>query len=488
MAIGLLVYRLFLEKEKMHCFNRWYLMASVILSFIIPLVVLPVASSPLPVLDDSYFIILNNNEVHAPITPATGSINSQSSATTPLPVVLIIYSIVTAILLFRYIWNLLLLAKRIHQNRVIIYRHAKLVLLKEKMISHTFLNYIFVNEDDYNNGLIENEILTHELTHVRQKHSVDILFVELLLVSCWFNPLLILYKRSIRLNHEFLADEAVIKSCVDVHSYQYLLLEKISLLSNASFASSFNFSVTKKRLKMMTKITTHTMTIAKQLLVIPVLASVVFIFSTRIIAQTQPSVLDKVIPDTIPKKNLLSDELPPYLFGKSRLSFSKEGISQQSMEEYNTIIKKNMTKTKNNYDRMGIPSEEERKKLETIFLHMSKTQQERARVIFIKRLGPLDKGSPTEKEFQSWKNAATYGVWINEKKVSNETLNKYTAADFDQFFVSKLYPAARIHVKYFFQVDLMTKTYYADYVKREQSLPKNEMLYRFDKRGAFYIN
>jgi beta-lactamase regulating signal transducer with metallopeptidase domain len=73
------------------------------------------------------------------------------------------------------------------------------------------LNTIFINQDDYHNRKIE-ELYTHELIHVTKKHSIDILIIETLKVLFWFNPIFIFYKRAIQLNHEFLADEKVVKS------------------------------------------------------------------------------------------------------------------------------------------------------------------------------------------------------------------------------------------------------------------------------------
>jgi len=128
-----------------------------------------------------------------------------------------------------------------------------LILVEEKILPHTFLNYIFINKNDYENRKIEGELFTHELTHVRQKHTLDVLFIEILKTIFWFNPLLIFYKKAIQLNHEFLADEKVVTSYKNVPFYQSLLLEKASWNSNFYLASNLNFLVTKKRLIMMTK-------------------------------------------------------------------------------------------------------------------------------------------------------------------------------------------------------------------------------------------
>src|SRR5690606_20368631 len=87
-----------------------------------------------------------------------------------------------------------------------------------------------------------------------QKHSLDVLLVEFLRIVFWFNPLLLLYKKAIQLNHEFLADEAVYSKFQDKAVYQWLIFSKISgNEAGLSISSPFNLSSTKSRLIMMGK-------------------------------------------------------------------------------------------------------------------------------------------------------------------------------------------------------------------------------------------
>ncbi|MCH5687428.1 M56 family metallopeptidase [Niabella sp. W65] len=95
--------------------------------------------------------------------------------------------------------------------------------------------------------------MAHELAHIRQKHSWDILFLELLKIITWFNPFIYWYKRSVMINHELLADAAVIKQLGDVRSYQVVLLQRAAMQSSLALASSFTFYITKKRLTMLLK-------------------------------------------------------------------------------------------------------------------------------------------------------------------------------------------------------------------------------------------
>jgi hypothetical protein len=70
---------------------------------------------------------------------------------------------------------------------------------------------------------------------------------------------------------------------------------------------------------------------------------------------------------------------------------------------------------------------------------MSHEQQSEAKIVLRKKSSPTSIKVPTEKQFESWKNADNYGVWINEKKITNDELNKYKPSDFSNYFVSNLY-------------------------------------------------
>ncbi len=162
-------------------------------------------------------------------------------------------------------------------NTPIDYKNAKLILLTEKTLPHTFLNTIFINETEYNNRKIEAELYTHELTHVTQKHTLDILFIEILKTIFWFNPIFIFYKKAIQLNHEFLADEKVVTSYNNVPFYQSLLLSKANENQTFYLASNLNYLITKKRLIMMTKTTSKTKSLLKKAMLIPIVTALLFL-------------------------------------------------------------------------------------------------------------------------------------------------------------------------------------------------------------------
>ncbi|MXV14220.1 M56 family metallopeptidase [Hufsiella ginkgonis] len=275
-ALLLAAYHLFLQKEKMHRFNRFYLLAAIVVPFVIPListgtvtvapqttgqVVYPASGAATPVL--------------ATAKAVTGTRELFPAAITT------VYGIVLILLLARMGVNFYFIFSPVHSCEVVPYRGAKLVLVKKAISPYSFSNYIFINEQQYHRREIEAELFTHELAHATQKHSADIIFVELVQCIAWFNPFLQLYRKAIRLNHEFLADEAVLSTHQNISSYQQLLLSKVLLNTNLALASSFNFLITKKRLVMMTQHTPKSRAFLKAAALIPVMIAAIMLFSTK---------------------------------------------------------------------------------------------------------------------------------------------------------------------------------------------------------------
>ena len=162
-----------------------------------------------------------------------------------------------------------------------------MVLVEDKILPHTFWNFIFINKEDYQNKKIEQELFTHELTHVNQKHTLDVLILELIQSIFWINPFFILLKKTMQLNHEFLADEKVIKEHKNTFQYQHLLLNKAAWKNEYYLASNLNYSLTKKRLKMMTTQSSPTKILLKKLAIIPLLTGFLFLFAKRVEAQEE---------------------------------------------------------------------------------------------------------------------------------------------------------------------------------------------------------
>jgi len=266
-----------LSKERMHRFNRFYLLTSLLFSLVIPLLtfpVLPATSAIVKSIDiagfkDSYYQI--------------ESFTLQSS--TPVNLIRIIlsaYSLVSLILLIRFISNIIRLQISKSKYPSVLVDGHKIILMNEPVLPYSFFSSVFVNGQEYRKERIPGELFSHEFAHIVQHHSLDIIFVELLRVFFWFNPILVYYKKAILLNHEYLADEAVTRSENSINSYENILLN-IAFRNNSSYlASSFNYSFTKKRLLMMTKNGFSKTAVLKKIAVIPL-----FLFTGFLVIDAQ---------------------------------------------------------------------------------------------------------------------------------------------------------------------------------------------------------
>lgn len=297
-TIGLIVflgfYHLVLEKEKMHQFNRFYLLFSIAISLVLPFISFEITKEiPAATISEPIDMPI---PISTEITPATETINYTSIFLWSL------YGLTTLILVFRFGKNIWKLTSKSSSNPTVKYKKAQLVLVDEKTLPHTFLNSIFINFDDFNQRKIEDELYTHELVHVTQKHTLDILFVEFLKTVFWFNPLFYFYKKAIQLNHEFLADEKVIVTYNNVSFYQSLLLQKGSENPTVYLASNLNYLVTKKRLLMMTKNTSRTLALLKKATILPLIFGLIYLCCVEIVAQ------EKALPVTNKTEKNISDE------------------------------------------------------------------------------------------------------------------------------------------------------------------------------------
>jgi bla regulator protein BlaR1 len=452
---GLLIlfYFLLLEKEKMHRFNRWYLLCSLIFSLTIPLLdfTIPAQPSAFPVANDLVAII--------PIHITNIAITQVQNRIDWLVVTTIsCYGFITLILLSRFLTNIVRLRIKANRNKQISFHSATLVLVKEKIIPYTFFQTIFLNEEEYKNNKSVTHILAHELTHVHQLHTIDVLLIETLRVFLWFNPFFLLYKKAIQLNHEFLADKEVVKKFDDPRAYQYLLLERIAKENGLSLTSQFNYLVTKKRLTMITKQTPTLRAVVKKLTILSLLILLALFFSNKTVGQ---------------------DSLPSKVVGTT-IESNPQDATSDILKEYQAII----DKYKDGKDKWADHffshlTDEDRDKLESLFKKMSREQQKKQDIIFSKPLKPLPRISPTEKQLKDFSDASEYGVWIDGKKVSNSTLANYNPTDFAQVFISKLYGKARTSVSYNYQADLMTIDYYQKYYDASIANTRSVMMLRW---------
>jgi beta-lactamase regulating signal transducer with metallopeptidase domain len=293
-AMGVLLglYYILFEREKMHRFNRFYLISALLFSLALPLISIPVyveaETSAAVVLPEQYIEFKSINDMPVEAVAETVVAAPVEPIATPEPEINYLpyigsglYFLIVLALAIKFAINIVHFYRLRRKNENIAYKGATLILLDANVLPHTFMGNIYLNRNDYENRLIEPELFTHEMVHVKQYHTLDILFIEALKTIFWFNPLLYFYKKAIQLNHEFLADEKVIDSTANTVYYQNLLLEKATVGKSFSLASNLNFSLTKKRFIMMTKTTTKTKSILLKFAILPASAGLLYFLSTE---------------------------------------------------------------------------------------------------------------------------------------------------------------------------------------------------------------
>ena len=260
LSILLVVYHLFLQKEKMFRFNRYFLLVSLLFSIGVSFISFEIQQD-IPIAYNNVIKFQTITANTLPIQEEVTGTNTVEQTNYWLSLLWITYVAVTLILSYRFIQNIYRITSKAKVSKIIVHQNIRMVLLSEETLPYSFWNSIYINQNDFENGLIEQELFTHEIAHVKQKHTLDVIFIEILKTLFWFNPIFIFYKKAMQLNHEFLADENVIRAHNDVCLYQKLLLNKLSTSQPIYLASNFNFLSTKKRLIMMTKITSKTRTL-----------------------------------------------------------------------------------------------------------------------------------------------------------------------------------------------------------------------------------
>ncbi|RYZ98838.1 MAG: M56 family metallopeptidase [Sphingobacteriaceae bacterium] len=444
----LLVYRVFLGNERLYRFNRFYLLFSLVFSLAVPFVTISVPAVQIPYLDkfvteQAPSTAVAPMEQTAPVvidepiaqqnTPTVTTNNSvqQPIVQTPeadyLPYLLLgLYGTAVLILLLRFAKNSWHISHLVTKNTIVNYQDTKLVLIDEEVTPHSFLNYVFINKQAYQSGGVEPEIICHEQAHVRQLHSLDVIFVELLQVVFWFNPFIPFYRKAIQLNHEFLADEAVIESYHDTPAYQYLLLAKASQSGSLYLTSQFNYLIIKKRLIMMTKQTSVRIGMYKRLAIIPLLAAAIFLFSQKSTAGIL-KVSDKIV---------------------------NNNLYKTITEEYNDILEKYRTNPSLKF------TPEDKSKLMDLYSKMTRAEKRRQWFGFDVQV----KYPPiTPQQVNAWFNENKAEIWLDGKRIPNRELRKHI-------------PVVPINLKGAFQntknglqrIYLMSDERFADSVRKEK--------------------
>ncbi|MDL2245397.1 M56 family metallopeptidase [Parabacteroides sp. OttesenSCG-928-J18] len=291
-SIFYLVYKLLFRNDTFFQLRRITLLAILLLAFIYPFPDLNGWISEKPVLNEFvvtysswldtsqpaeqeivYMPVLEANEViAAEIPPAR---NWKEIGTMALS---ILYGIGVLLLLFRCLAEILSVVRTRRRCRQQVLADIRVYVSEDIEEPYSFFEWIFIDPKKYNNQTLR-EILLHEHTHVRQFHSFDIVLAECISVICWFNPFVWLLKKEIGINHEYIADQSVMRSGCNKKTYQYHLIgmEHDHPLAAANLYNYFSVLPLKKRIGMLNKKRTNRVRILKYLALIPIVAGLLIL-------------------------------------------------------------------------------------------------------------------------------------------------------------------------------------------------------------------
>lgn len=267
LTVFYIFYEVFLKRDTWFRLNRYFLLFGLIFSIALPL--LSFSSADLIVRSPNQFEF---TEI-ARIGKSVSSFEESSLSQIPkINYLAWLYLVIASLFFVRLIYQLIKIVKTINAYEIIKIKKYKIVLITKDSAPFSFFHYIFISKEDYNaddyHGGVD-DMLMHEIVHAQQKHSLDVILLELLLVLQWFNPFIYRYRLAFKEIHEYLADRGVLEINNDKIAYQKLILCQLEENFKVNLTSQFNYSLIKNRIKMMTRINSSKSARFKMLLVLP---------------------------------------------------------------------------------------------------------------------------------------------------------------------------------------------------------------------------
>lgn len=338
LSIFYILYWLLLRKETFFRFNRYYFLINMVLALIIPFLnignfLVLKESTTIYVISGGYDylqnVVMNNTLVYQnDIGENHGFIEYMAG----------IYFLGVAFLLFRLVYQAVLLFLKIRKARIIEISGSQIVLDEKVSSPFSFFSWIFLNPSQIKGGNI-SEIILHEKEHIRHKHSYDLFLIELMSAFQWVNPFVWFLRKSIKETHEYLADHAVLKHGVPVKDYQKLLLSYVMNVRHTALIAPLNYSLNKKRMIMMKKMKSPNIRKWRSLLLLPAVLILSLAFSNPFSGEKDLSEqkLNQFVPDST--IHLKADSLVLFILDGDEISAGMlQSMDPESIKSI-TVIK-----------------------------------------------------------------------------------------------------------------------------------------------------
>ncbi|MBO4755574.1 MAG: hypothetical protein J5519_02325 [Bacteroidales bacterium] len=242
LAVFYMFYRLLLRKETFHRLNRIVLVGLVVIAFLLPLCIVTIQK---PVEMEVETVLTG--------TPAQELAPIVDKTVPWWPMILsVLFWAGVALVLVRVFMSILCVTRIIRCGHLVREEDGCKIIVTERDIDpFSWMKYIVLSRKDWEGDYAP--VITHEKAHIGFRHSAELLAVDILSAFQWFNPAIWMLRADLRELHEYEADDAVLRSGADIREYQYLLIRKAVSKSGYSVANSFNHSILKNRITMMSK-------------------------------------------------------------------------------------------------------------------------------------------------------------------------------------------------------------------------------------------
>ncbi|WP_343694223.1 M56 family metallopeptidase [Flavobacterium sp.] len=347
-ALFYFAYFFLLRKETFFNSSRWFLLAGLITSVILPFVVYTkiVWIDPLPPVAD-YSPAANYNYV-ANYSPQ--AIQEEAFEINWNLVSLGVYVLGFAAFMIKfgldfYSLNAVLKGQKIKQQE-----DFKFVDVNDNIAPFSYFDYIVYNSSMYTKSELES-ILEHEKVHSDQYHTIDVIISRIFCILFWFNPVMWLYKKAILQNLEFIADNVASKKISDKKAYQYTLLKITTHETCVAITNHFYQSLIKKRIVMLNKNQSKKWNYWKYYAVIPALGAFVLLFQIKTIAQEKKELNEKNEKAGLVSKNI-NEEV--FKITKSTTDQELKDLSAKLKAEHNVDLEVSNVKRNSANEIIGI--------------------------------------------------------------------------------------------------------------------------------------
>ncbi len=183
-----------------------------------------------------------------------------------------IYILGVVFFLMKFVYNIFKIYKIKAGKKIETIDNVNFIYTNESHVPFSFLKNIYIPKDN-----LDEMIIKHEMSHVKNHHSVDVILMEIMIAFQWFNPFIRMIKNELKSNHEFIADSEAIKNEDEKSNYMMLLLQQCTAYDFSTIANNFSFLLTKKRISMITKNQKVKGSVIKVLLTLPVFALLILL-------------------------------------------------------------------------------------------------------------------------------------------------------------------------------------------------------------------